>query len=283
MIWKIRGRAFSFERTLVMAILNVTPDSFSDGGNYFSPEKAVDKALELQKAGADMIDIGAESTRPGAQEITEEEELKRLLPVLEPLIAKIKIPVSIDTTKAGVAEICLKKGAHVINDVSGLEVSGQKMAETVARYGAGLVLMHRRGTPSTMQQLTQYGDVVEEVINELENAVKKACEWGVGFEQIAVDPGFGFSKTGEQNLEILAHFEKLGRLKRPVLAGVSRKSFIGNLTGKPAAERDWGTAAAAAVAVQKGAAIVRVHEVSGMRDAVRVAEQLRSNKQNVRA
>lgn len=282
MVWKIRGSVLPCERTLIMAVLNVTPDSFSDGGNYFTPEKAAERALELERDGADILDLGAESTRPGAEEISEGEELGRLLPVLEKILLKVKIPVSIDTTKAGVAEICLQKGARIINDVSGLEVSGVKMADAVKRYGAGLVLMHRRGTPKTMQQLTQYGDVTEDVLGELRAALDKAMSWGIDAEQLAVDPGFGFSKTAEQNLEILTHFEKLNRLGRPVLAGVSRKSFLGNLTGKPAGEREWATAAAVAVAVQKGAAIVRVHEPAGMLDVVRVAEALRSEPCKVR-
>ncbi len=278
MVWKIRNRILPCERTLVMAILNITPDSFSDGGNYFTPQKAVERSVELQNSGADILDLGAESTRPGAEEISEDEELKRLIPVLEQVLAnaKVNIPVSIDTTKAAVAEICLKKGAHIINDVSGLEVSGIRMAEAVSRYGAGLILMHRRGTPKTMQQLTRYNDVTEDVLAELQIILKKAFDWGVDPEQIAVDPGFGFSKTAEQNLEMLSQFEKFSRLGRPVLAGVSRKSFLGKLTGKPEGGRDWATAAAAAVAVQKGAGIVRVHAPSEMRDVVRVAEALRN-------
>ena len=278
MVWQIRGRSFPSERTLIMAILNVTPDSFSDGGNYFAPEKAVEKALELQNFGADILDLGAESTRPGAEEISEAEELNRLIPVLEQILAKAKIniPISIDTTKAAVAEVCLKKGAHIINDVSGLEISGERMAKVVKDYGAGLILMHRRGTPQTMQDLTQYQNVTEDVLAELEIILEKAREWGIDERQIVVDPGFGFSKTAEQNLELLANFEKINRLGRPVLAGVSRKSFLGLLTGKPAPERDWATASASAIAVQKGAAIVRVHEPSGMQDVVRVAEACRN-------
>lgn len=263
-----------------MAVLNVTPDSFSDGGNYFSPEKAVEKAAELEKAGADILDIGAESTRPGAQEITAGEELKRLFPVLEAVLKKTNIPVSIDTTKAEVAEACLKIGAHIINDVSGLEVSGKKMADAVNHYGAGFVLMHRRGNSATMQDFTQYANVTEDVSRELRQLFERAQGWGIDAERIVLDPGFGFSKTAEQNIEMLSQFEKFQNLGRPVLAGVSRKSFLGVLTGKPAAERDPATAAASVIAVQKGAAIVRVHDVSGMRDALHVTEALKSTGAN---
>lgn len=260
-----------------MAILNITPDSFSDGGNYIDPQKAVQKALELETSGADILDLGAESTRPGADEISEEEELNRLVPILEQVLSKTNIPISIDTTKAGVASVCLKKGAHIINDVSGLQVSGIRMAQTVNDYGAGLILMHRRGTAKTMQRFTEYQNVVDDVFAELQGILKKADEFGLSSDHIVLDPGFGFSKTSEQNVELLAHLEKFNSLGRPILAGVSRKTFLGNLAGKSVHERDWATAAAVAVAVQKGAGIVRVHEPLLMRDVVRVAEALRGS------
>lgn len=287
MIWKIRGREFSCGRTLVMGILNVTPDSFSDGGKFIDPGAAAAKALEMEKQGADLLDIGAESTRPGAEFVTAEEELRRLLPVLESIRKTVKIPVSIDTTKSEVAKVCLEKGAAIINDVSGLAVSGKEMAALARLYGAGLILMHRRGDASTMQSLAAYKDVVEDVIRELEEAVEKAKSWGVGAEQIAVDPGFGFSKTAEQSLEMLANFEKFQRLGRPVLAGLSRKSFLGAVTGREAKDRDWATAAAVGAAVMKGANIVRVHEVAAMKDVASIAEKLTAiagrNEQNVRS
>lgn len=275
MDWKIRGRALSCQRTLIMAVLNVTPDSFSDGGRYFDPAAAAAQALELEKKGADILDVGAESTRPGAEDISEEEELRRLLPVLEAILERISIPVSIDTTKAKVARVCLEKGAHIINDVSGLGISGSDMAAAVNDFQAGFVLMHRRGSAKTMQQMTQYADVTEDVLSELEASLKKAFQWNLKPEQIAVDPGFGFSKTAEQNLDLLKNFEKFKRFNLPVLAGVSRKSFLGQLTGKPPLDRDWASAVASAFAVQKGASIIRVHEVIEIRDAVRVAEALR--------
>lgn len=284
MLWKIRRGKLSLERTLVMGILNITPDSFSDGGAYPDAEKAAARALELEKQGADILDLGAESTRPNAPAVSPEEELKRLLPVLEALRGKLKIPVSIDTTKAEVAAACLENGADIINDVSGLEISGEGMAELAARTGAGLILMHRRGTPETMQSLAVYGDVLEEVMFELEKAVKRAEGAGVLREQIVVDPGLGFSKNAAQNLEILNSFEKLHRAGLPVLAGPSRKSFLGAAAGKDEPrERDWATAAAVSAAVLKGAHIVRVHEVPGMIDVVRVAEKIRGEQHHVRS
>ncbi len=258
-----------------MGVVNVTPDSFSDGGCYMDPEQAAKKALELEKQGADLLDIGAESTRPGAEEVPAGEELKRLLPVLDKVLSKINIPVSIDTTKAVVAKACVEKGAAIINDVSGLAVSGKEMADLARETGAGLILMHRRGNPATMQNLAVYADVIEEVLRELEESVEKARAWGVEAEQIVVDPGFGFAKTAEQNVEMLRHFEKFKRLGRPVLAGPSRKSFLGVLTGKQAGDRDWATAAAVTAAVLKGAEIVRVHNVAAMQDAVRTAERIK--------
>lgn len=267
-----------------MGILNVTPDSFSDGGKYYTAEKAAERALEIERLGADIVDIGAESTRPDAREIPAEEELARILPVLDLIQSKISVPVSVDTTKAAVAKACIERGASIINDVSGLAASGQAMADLARKTGAGLVLMHRRGTPATMQKLAVYGDVAEEVACELEETVEKARQWDVPAEQIAVDPGIGFAKTAEQNFEMLKHFEKFTRLGYPVLAGPSRKSFL-NVTGKPAAERDWATAAAVTAAVLKGARIMRVHEVAAMKEVVRTADNIIAggDKKHVRA
>ncbi len=282
MFWKIRGEKLSLERVLVMGIVNVTPDSFSDGGSCLETEKAVQRALELERGGADILDLGAESTRPGAPAVPEAEELRRLLPVLEALRGKIRIPVSIDTTKAEVAAACLEKGAHIINDVSGLEVSGEKMAAVISRYGAGLVLMHRRGNPGTMQSLAVYGDAVPEILEELRASAERAEGWGIERSQIVLDPGLGFAKNAEHNFEILNHFEKFRSLGFPVLAGPSRKSFLGTLTGREPKERDWATAAAVTAAVLKGANIVRVHEAAAMKDVVLVAEKIRGDKSHVR-
>ena len=275
MFWKVRGRKIPIERTLLMGIVNITPDSFSDGGLTFGPGKAVAHALHLISEGADILDFGAESTRPGAKVISVNEELTRLLPVLKPILSQVSVPVSIDTTKPEVAKVCLELGAHIINDVSGLKDSGAKMAEVVRDFGAGLVLMHRRGNPETMQSFAQYKNVTEEVFGELEESLETARRAGVFSEQLVVDPGLGFSKTPEQNLEMLRHLEKFASLNLPVLLGPSRKSFIGKLTGREVGDREWGTAAVAASAVLKGIQILRIHEVGPMRDVVRVAEALR--------
>lgn len=278
MIWRLRARTISLASTRLMGILNLTPDSFSDGGRYFLPEEAVGRALQMAREGADLLDLGAESTRPGAQPVTAEEEIRRLLPVLIRLKDKIDIPLSIDTTKPEVAEISLHNGAHLINDVSGLKDSGREMAQVVKKYGAGLILMHRRGDPSTMQSLTQYGDVVREVMQELGSSLEVALEEGLSPDQIVVDPGLGFAKTAEQNIEILSRLEEFHSLGFPLLLGPSRKSFLGKLTGRETGEREFATAAVAAFAVFKGVQILRVHEIAPMRDVIRTAEAMRGEK-----
>lgn len=276
MFWKIRGeRLDCSKKILMMGILNITPDSFSDGGRFFDPSEALRRAFDLAGQGADILDLGAESTRPGADLIPASEEARRILPVLEGILQKIRIPVSIDTTKPEIARLCLEKGAHIINDVSALRDSGSEMAELVRRYGAGLILMHRRGRPWTMQSLAVYEDVVAEVCQELAQSLEMALEAGLEPEQIVVDPGLGFAKTFEHNIEIMRRLETFQTLGRPVLLGPSRKSFIGKVTGREAAERDFGTAGVAAIAVMKGIRLLRVHEVSGARDAVAMAEAIR--------
>ena len=276
MIWRIRSREISCNhRTLIMGILNITPDSFSDGGRFMKPDEALLRALQMEKEGADFLDIGAESTRPGASPVSSEDELDRLLPVLEALHLKIKIPISIDTTKAKVAEVCLQRGAKIINDVSGLGVSGKKMAEVVRDFEAGLILMHRRGMPGDMQSFAHYADVVEEVLAELRQSMELAFQCGVEAEQLVVDPGLGFSKDAEQNFILLAGIERFHELKRPVLLGPSRKSFLGKVTGRPVEDREYATAAAAVYAVMKQVQILRVHEVGAIRDAVSTAEAIR--------
>lgn len=278
---RLRDRVLSLSQTCLMGILNLTPDSFSDGGLYFSPDQAVRRAEELAREGADLLDLGAESTRPGARPVTAEEEMRRLLPVLIRLKDKLDIPLSIDTTKPEVAETGLRNGAHLINDVSGLKDSGREMAQAVKKYGAGLVLMHRRGNPRTMQSLTQYGDVAGEVIRELAESVEIALEEGLRPDQIVIDPGLGFAKTAEQNVEILNRLEEFHALGFPILLGPSRKSFLGKLTGRETEEREFATAAVAAFAVFKGIQMLRVHEIAPMRDVVRVAEAIRG-EQHVR-
>jgi dihydropteroate synthase len=278
MIWKAGRFDLDCSKTLVMGVVNLTPDSFSDGGRYGTPEQAVRHALSLVDQGADIVDLGAESTRPGAAEVSEADELDRVLPVLEALRKDCGVPISVDTTKPGVAARCLDLGADVINDVSGLESSGPQMAETVRGYGAGLVLMHRRGCPRTMQGLAHYQNVVEEVLAGLEQSIRKALDAGIERERLAVDPGIGFSKNAQQSVEIIRHLEAFLRLELPVVLGHSRKSFIGALTGKETGSREFGTAAVSAYAVLKGIHILRVHDAEHTRDVICVVEKLRGEE-----
>ncbi|MBN1687473.1 MAG: dihydropteroate synthase [Candidatus Omnitrophica bacterium] len=275
MIWQCRDYHLDCSRTLLMGVLNLTPDSFSDGGRFVDPSKAINQAFQMVQEGADILDLGGESTRPGAQAVSVEEELRRIIPVLDPLKGKIPIPISVDTTKPEVADICLQKGADIINDVSGLKDSGGPMAALIKAYGAGIVLMHRRGNPLTMQTLTQYEDVVSEVLRELKESCQIAERAGIDPSQIAIDPGLGFAKTAEQNCEMIRNLERFQVLNRPILLGPSRKSFIGKIIGREANEREMGTAAVCAVAVTKRVNILRVHEIGRMRDVVLMAEAIR--------
>ena len=284
-------------RPLIMGVLNVTPDSFSDGGKFRSVEQAVEHAEEMARAGADIIDIGGESTRPGASPVSVDEELRRVMPVVERLTATPhlsfghplpaqrgegkRILISIDTAKAVVAERALEAGVRVVNDISALRFD-PRLVDVVRDAGAGLVLMHMRGTPQTMQQAPQYQDVVAEVRAFLAERVAYAEARGLTKSQIAVDPGIGFGKTVEHNLELLARLEELTALGCPVLVGPSRKSFIGKLLAPPGADRAretdgrlWGTVATVVWAVTHGARIVRVHDVAETADAVRVVEAIR--------
>lgn len=245
---------------LVMGIVNVTPDSFSDGGVHFDGSKAVHAAMQMEEDGARIVDIGGESTRPGAQAVSADDEAGRVIPVIEEIRRRSDVVISVDTTKATVAEAALRAGADVINDVSALR-SDPAMTSLAARSLAPVVLMHRRGDPATMQQLAQYGDVVEDVSRELRGFVKQAIDGGVGAQQILVDPGIGFAKTSEHNLELLARCDEL-RSIAPVVIGASRKAFIGKLTGRDAGpDRMIGSLAAVAAAFRGGAAVVRVHDV----------------------
>lgn len=283
MFWRVRNRKIFFHQTLLMGILNLTPDSFSDGGKFQTPDHAFSQALKMMEEGASILDLGAESTRPQAEPVSAGEELARLLPVLEKMIAvRPDILISIDTTKPEVASACLEKGAHIINDVSGLKDSGADMAEAVKKFNAGLILMHRRGNPKTMQDLAVYKDVAAEVKAELEESLALARRYGLDEEQIVLDPGLGFAKTAEQNYEILRELESFHELGRPLLLGPSRKSFIGLTTGRAVSERESGTAAAVTAAVLKKIQIIRIHEVGLARDAARVAEAIRGEN-HVRA
>jgi len=248
-----------------MGILNVTPDSFSDGNSFFSTEQAVARAVAMEADGADIIDIGGESTRPKAAQVSPEEELQRVIPVVERLAGRLRIPLSIDTTKAVVAERALAAGAEIINDISAMTFD-PRMAEVVAAAGAGVVLMHTRGTPADMQKDTRYGDIVGEIKEFLGDALHRAALSGIATEQVVVDPGVGFGKDREGNLEILRRLDEFSSLGRPVLVGASRKSFIGTTLGRDVEERVFGTAATVALALVSGATIFRVHDVRAMRD-----------------
>jgi len=264
------------ERTVVMGVLNVTPDSFSDGGKFFRLEDAVKAALAMQRAGADILDIGAESTRPGSGGISAAEELGRLLPVLQALRGRLKIPISVDTQKASVAEVALGAGAQMVNDISGLK-NDPGIAEVVARFGAPLILMHMRGTPRTMQTGPFAKNAVRDVISGLRKSAAAAQRAGVKRTQIVLDPGIGFGKSFAQNYELLARLPELAKLGFPLLVGTSRKGFLGATLarkGKPlaASERIWGTAASVATSILNGAHIVRVHDVEEMVQVTRVTD-----------
>jgi len=266
------------ERTLVMGVLNVTPDSFSDGGKFFRVADAVKAALAMERAGADILDIGAESTRPGSAGISAEEELERLLPVLRALRGRMKIPISIDTQKASVAEAALDAGAEMLNDISGLK-QDPKIAEVAARFGVPLILMHMRGTPRTMQKKPWAKDVMKDVSRGLRESVAIARRAGVRKSQIILDPGIGFGKSFEQNYELLAKLPALAGLGYPLLVGTSRKGFLGATLARngkplPSSERTWGTAATVAASILQGAHIVRVHDVEEMVQVAKVTDCL---------
>lgn len=263
-------------RTLVMGVLNVTPDSFSDGGAALDPQRALDLALEMESAGADLIDVGAESTRPGAEPLTARAERQRLMPVMRQL-HRLRIPLSIDTTKAEVARFGLDEGASVVNDVSGLQAD-PGLGEIVAVRGAPLVLMHMRGTPADMYRHAHYTDVVAEVTRELTRTLERAVSCGVALSQIVLDPGLGFAKRAEHSLALLAGLPALGALGRPLLVGPSRKSFLAAAApGAEPRDRDWATAAAVTAAVLGGGHIVRVHQVAAMVQVTRAADMMREH------
>ncbi len=262
------------ERVLIMGVLNVTPDSFSDGGRYPGVDAAVARAEAIEAEGADLLDIGGESSRPGARPVSLEEELARVLPVVSALAGRVRIPISVDTTKAEVARQALEAGAAVINDISAL-CGDPGMADVVARSRAGLVLMHMQGTPATMQDHPAYTAVVEEIADFLHARVEAAVAAGIDRDRIAVDPGLGFGKTGMQNLALMGGLAVFQTLERPIVIGPSRKSFVGAVLERQVHEREWGTAAAVAVGVLQGAHVVRVHSVAQMKDAARMAHAIR--------
>ncbi|NOU10395.1 MAG: dihydropteroate synthase [Nitrospira sp.] len=260
-------------RPLVMGVVNVTTDSFYDGGRYVESKRAIAHALELVDQGADIIDVGGESTRPGACSVSEQDELAHVIPVVKGLVHRVSVPISIDTTKSRVAEVALSCGASIINDVSALR-QDPAMASVIARFDAAVVLMHMQGTPQTMQQSPQYSDVVGEVVRFLEGRVQMALRAGIARTNILLDPGFGFGKLVNHNLDLLDGLSAIAALNRPVLAGLSRKAFIGNVVERSVEHREWGTAAAVALAVDRGAHILRVHDVAMMIDVVKMAAAL---------
>ena len=271
------GRSLSLgERTLVMGILNITPDSFADGGAHYDVDRAVEAGLRMVDDGADILDIGGESTRPGADEVGPDEEMRRVLPVIERLAARTNAILSIDTYKAVVAREAVARGAAIINDISGL-LYEPGLANVAAETGAALVLMHTRGRSKTMYQLAEYGDAVGEVRQELQDAIDRAVSAGVSRESVVLDPGFGFAKRADHSYAVLAGLPELARLDRPILSGPSRKSFLKDAIGdRVPAEREWGTASAVAASALLGAHIVRVHGVAHMVDVVRVADRVRT-------
>jgi dihydropteroate synthase len=253
------------DSTLVMGVINTTPDSFSDGGQYDSPQKAIEEGLRMVGEGADILDIGGESTRPGSDSVSVEEELRRVIPVVQGLSARVCIPISVDTMKAEVARVALDAGAEIINDVSSMGYD-EAMAGTVAASGAGLVLMHMRGMPRVMQQGDlAYSSLIDDIVAFLREKMEKARASGIDLAHIAVDPGIGFGKTAQDNMRLIKGLRAFESLGRPILVGVSRKSFIGHITGSLPSERIEGTAAAVTASILNGAHIVRVHDVAVMK------------------
>jgi dihydropteroate synthase len=279
----IRNKAFEWgKRTYLMGVLNVTPDSFSDGGDYYIIESALAQAENMVKSGVDIIDIGGQSTRPGAAEISLEEEIDRVIPVVQILRQKAEIfgsvPISVDTTRAQVAKAAVEAGADIINDISGATFDSA-MLSTVAQLKVPIILMHIRGTPQTMQKLTDYRDLIGEIREFLESRIAEAVAAGIDKSHIILDPGIGFAKNYSQNLEILQQLAKFRGLDCPILVGVSRKSFIGHILNQPLAkQRIWGTAAACTGAIANSADILRVHDVREMHDVCLVADAIFRNQ-----
>jgi len=271
----IRERCFQWgQRTYLMGVLNVTPDSFSDGGDFNSTSAALAQAWAMVAAGVDIIDVGGQSTRPGAEQITLAEELERVIPVVQILRSEMSVPISVDTTRAMVAKAAIEAGADVVNDISG-GTFDPDMLPTVASLDVPIVLMHIKGTPQTMQQMTDYQDLLGEISSFLAKQIAAAINAGVNREKIILDPGIGFAKNYEQNLEILRELRSLAALNCPILVGASRKSFIGRILNQPEPKaRVWGTAAACCAAIANGADILRVHDVKEMREVSLVADVL---------
>ncbi|TAE61794.1 MAG: dihydropteroate synthase [Nostocales cyanobacterium] len=276
---KIRENFFHWgQKTYIMGVLNVTPDSFSDGGLFNNTTAALNQAQAMVAAGVDIIDVGGQSTRPGAEQITLTEELDRVLSVLQVIRPKVQIPISVDTTRSEVAKAAIAAGADIVNDISG-GTFDEEMLSTVGKLNVPIMLMHIRGTPQTMQQLTDYQDLMGEIANFLSQQIKAAIAAGISQDKIIIDPGIGFAKNFEQNLEIIRQLPQLKTLKCPILVGASRKSFIGKILNQPEPKaRVWGTAAACCAAISYGADILRVHDVAEMRDVALVADAIYRQK-----
>jgi dihydropteroate synthase len=282
-VWHLREHTLTIaERPLVMGIVNITPDSFSDGGQFQTTDAAVAHGLALARDGADMLDIGGESTRPGAEPVSLEEELARVVPVVDALAGQISVPLSVDTSKAEVARQCLQRGARIINDVTAL--AGDPQMPAVAReFGAGVVLMHMQGTPQTMQRDPRYKDIIADLLRFFRQRLKACAAAGIPEERVALDPGIGFGKTLEHTLTTLARLGEFQKLGRPVMLGASRKGFLGQVTGRPRGERLIGSVAVACYAVAHGAAqIIRVHDVLETRDAVVLCGKIREFRKQPR-
>jgi dihydropteroate synthase len=277
--WTVRGHTFCWgEKTYVMGVLNVTPDSFSDGGHFNTIETALQQAQHLAASGADILDIGGQSTRPNAATVTLEEELDRVIPVIQAIRQELETPISIDTTRATVARAAIAAGADIVNDISG-GTYDPDLLTAVAELGVPIVLMHIRGTPQTMQTLTDYQDLIGEIHQFLAAQIQAAMAAGIPPTQVAIDPGIGFAKTYTQNLEILRHLPAFKDLGCPILVGTSRKSFIGHILNQPdPKERVWGTAATCCAAIAGGADILRVHDLPQLHDVCRVADAIWRSK-----
>jgi len=263
------------KRTCLMGILNVTPDSFSDGGDHSDTASAVEHAMRMAEEGADIIDIGGESTRPGAARVDLDVEMKRVVPVIRVLSKKIKVPISVDTSKSEVARAAIAEGAVIVNDITALR-GDAGMAGVIAAGGASVILMHMKGEPGTMQDDPVYGDVMKEISAYLVESIYRAEMAGIDPDSIAIDPGIGFGKLTGHNLEILRRLAELKVLGKPILVGTSRKSFIGELTGREPEKRAFGTAASVAVAIMNGADMIRVHDVGEMRDVAQVIDAIKT-------
>ncbi len=274
-VWNVRGRALVLDRVFVMGIVNVTPDSFADGGRHFNHANALARARQLIDEGADIIDIGGESTRPGAADVSPDEEVRRVVPLLEALAGSV-IPLSVDTSKPEVMRAALAAGAAIINDVRALQQPGA--AEIVAEHDCGVVLMHMQGAPATMQQAPQYRDVTKDVVQFLAQRVQYAQARGIDKRRIAIDPGFGFGKTDAHNFTLLSQLSELGRMQVPIVVGLSRKSMLGRASGRAVDDRAAASVAAAVLAAERGANVVRVHDVAATRDALSVLKALQDEE-----